>query len=174
VRRPRVDPGDALLHPVALGALALLIVNDHILKAASPGLITGKLSDVAGLVFFPLLVLSGWELLQAALRGWHGPSARALFVAITTTTVGFVAVKTAVDAALVAGDTLGFAQWLVALPIHVLGGQAPTPIQTSVIVTDPTDLLAIPAVLAALWVGAVRLRRSREHGDQQSIVRAVG
>ena len=29
-------------------AVAVLVVNDHALKAAWPGLVTGKLSDVAG------------------------------------------------------------------------------------------------------------------------------
>lgn len=40
-------PGDGLLHPLALLAIGILIVNDHALKAAWPGVVTGKLSDVA-------------------------------------------------------------------------------------------------------------------------------
>jgi len=37
-----------------------LVVNDHVLKAAFPGLLTGKLSDVAGLVVAaPLLATLG-------------------------------------------------------------------------------------------------------------------
>ncbi len=36
-------------HPEFVGAVALLLVNDHVLKAARPGWVTGKLSDVAGL-----------------------------------------------------------------------------------------------------------------------------
>lgn len=45
-----------LLHPVALAALAVLIVNDRFLKAAWPSWWTGKLSDVAGMTFFPVLL----------------------------------------------------------------------------------------------------------------------
>ena len=41
------------MHPVALAAIAVLVVNDHVLKSAYPGWLTGKLSDIAGLVFFP-------------------------------------------------------------------------------------------------------------------------
>jgi hypothetical protein len=37
-----------LLTPIYLGAVAALVVNDHVLKQAFPGLITGKLSDFAG------------------------------------------------------------------------------------------------------------------------------
>lgn len=45
-----------LVHPVTVFATALLIVNDHLLKAAYPGWVTGKLSDVAGLVMAPPVV----------------------------------------------------------------------------------------------------------------------
>ena len=38
-----------LLHPAFLVALATLVVNDHLLKDAFPGVVTGKLSDFAGL-----------------------------------------------------------------------------------------------------------------------------
>ena len=43
-------------HPVTVLALAVLIVNDHVLKAAYPGWVTGKLSDAAGLVVAPALL----------------------------------------------------------------------------------------------------------------------
>ena len=45
-----------LLHPAFLAALAALAVNDHVLKAAAPSALTGKLSDVAGLVVLPVLL----------------------------------------------------------------------------------------------------------------------
>ncbi|MDB5035444.1 MAG: hypothetical protein JWQ98_2685 [Chlorobi bacterium] len=41
-----------------IGAIAILILNDFYLKSAYPGLITGKLSDIAGLFAFPLFVTS--------------------------------------------------------------------------------------------------------------------
>ena len=45
---PGASAGDGLLHPIALLAVALLLVNDHLLKAAAPGPLTGKLSDSPG------------------------------------------------------------------------------------------------------------------------------
>jgi hypothetical protein len=46
-----------LRHPAFVGSLALLVINDHLLKgSAVPGLLTGKLSDFAGLVVGPMLV----------------------------------------------------------------------------------------------------------------------
>ncbi|MEZ5411801.1 MAG: hypothetical protein R2761_27455 [Acidimicrobiales bacterium] len=47
---------ERLIHPAVVGAVALLALNDHVLKPRWPGLITGKLSDVAGL--FVVAVMS--------------------------------------------------------------------------------------------------------------------
>ncbi len=49
-------PGAQLLHPVMLTSLALLVVNDHVLKRVCPGPLTGKLSDVAVVVVLPLFL----------------------------------------------------------------------------------------------------------------------
>ena len=43
--------------PLPLAAVALLAVNDHVLKARWPGLVTGKLSDVAGCFLLPLFLV---------------------------------------------------------------------------------------------------------------------
>ena len=52
-----LDLRGVLLHPAWLGGLALLAVNDHLLKGSGllPGMITGKLSDFAGLFVAPAL-----------------------------------------------------------------------------------------------------------------------
>ena len=86
-RTPPLRPqaGDALLHPLRVGAVAVLVVNDHLLKAAYPGLITGKLSDVAGLVFFPLLLVGLAEVVLAAAGRWTAPSQAALRAAVVVT-----------------------------------------------------------------------------------------
>ena len=56
--RPELRPGRALLTPTWLAALAVLGVNDHLLKGAGvlPGGLTGKLSDLAGMVVAPALL----------------------------------------------------------------------------------------------------------------------
>jgi hypothetical protein len=50
--------GSPLLRPSALAALALLFLNDHLLKGGGvlPGWLTGKLSDAAGLYLFPIVL----------------------------------------------------------------------------------------------------------------------
>lgn len=50
----------AMLHPLTLISLALLVLNDHFLKWAHPGWIpnymSGKLSDVAGMILAPIVL----------------------------------------------------------------------------------------------------------------------
>ena len=47
-----------VLHPLWLASLALLVLNDHVLKGAGllPGVITGKLSDVTGMLVAPVVL----------------------------------------------------------------------------------------------------------------------
>ncbi|HNB54461.1 MAG TPA: hypothetical protein PK530_21120, partial [Anaerolineales bacterium] len=81
----------ALSHPLSLFAIVILLVNDHILKVVMPSSLTGKLSDFAGLFFFPFLL--------AGLLGWVGervglssrPIAR---IAFGLTALWFAGIKT--------------------------------------------------------------------------------
>lgn len=51
-------PERALVHPLWVGALWMLILNDQVLKGSKllPGWLTGKLSDFAGFLIFPMLL----------------------------------------------------------------------------------------------------------------------
>lgn len=80
-----------LSDPTFAAAVAVLAVNDHLLKGAAPGWLTGKLSDVAGV--FVVAVLTA-----VALRG--GP-------AVVMTAAGFVAIKLSSEAAGWAAPVLG-------------------------------------------------------------------
>src|SRR5258706_1574205 len=55
-----------LTRPAPLAALALLVLNDHVLKARFPGFITGKLSDFAGLFLFVVLAFVALDALAHA------------------------------------------------------------------------------------------------------------
>ena len=48
----------ALLHPLLLVSAVLLFLNDHVLKGSGllPGVITGKLSDVVGMLVAPMVL----------------------------------------------------------------------------------------------------------------------
>lgn len=145
-----LTPGDAMLHPVAIAAVAVLIANDHVLKARWPGMVTGKLSDVAGLVFFPLLLLSLVEVALALAGRLEHPSRRLLTTCILLTGSIFAAAEL-----FPVGDHLlevvfGWLRW----PIGALGAVAGRPV---VLTQDPADLFALPALLIAWVVGRRRM-----------------
>jgi hypothetical protein len=139
---------------VALASLALLVLNDRLLKAAFPGAITGKLSDVAGLVFFPLLLVAAWELATLAVRRPRHAGPAAVAAAAGVTAVVFALVKTLPMAAGWFGWGLGVAQWVVGLPTAVLLGPGVPPFAAARVIADPTDLVALPALLVAAWIAA--------------------
>ncbi len=130
-----------MLQPAVLGALVLLLVNDHVLKDAAAGtafdVVTGKLSDFAGLAFFPVLLLSLVELVTRKVPA----SKRVVVVSIVLTAVVFTLTKTWSPAA----DAYRLAIAVLQYPVH---GRL---IEVRHVV-DPTDLVALPAVALALLV----------------------
>jgi hypothetical protein len=151
-------PADGLLHPMALCAIGFLLLNDHVLKAVAPSPITGKLSDIAGLAFFPLVLVGIWEV-AAAVRGrWIRPGWISLTVSIAVTAVVFTLVKTTSEGSFAFGWTIGGMQWPVVSAVSILVGQQAPPLVASVVVTDPTDLVALPALVVSALVGSRRLR----------------
>ncbi len=139
-------PGFGLIHPVVVLAVVVLAVNDHWAKQRWPGLITGKLSDVAGLAFFPLFLQAGWELF-ASLRGPVVPSFRVARNAAILTAVVFSAVKLFEPASLAYEWGLGLLRWPLDLTLRPVS-----------LTRDPTDLLALPALAISLL-----LARRRAH-----------
>ena len=139
--------GRALQHPVALAALVLLVVNDHILKAASPGWLTGKLSDVAGLVFFPLLVAAAVELASR-----RDVAARAVAGVAIAVGVGFAAIKLWSPASDAYRVGLAALQWPAHALVAVLDSATLPAIGRVQLTADPTDLLALPALLVPVWL----------------------
>jgi hypothetical protein len=149
-------PGAGLAHPVALLAIAVLVLNDHVGKAAFPGLITGKVSDVAGLAFFPLLLQAGVEWAQAAAGRPGARSDRVLGLAVAATAVVFALVKLDTPVTDLYRIGLGALQWPGHALVALVTGQAPPDLAPVRIATDPTDLWTLPAVLVAWAVGRVR------------------
>jgi hypothetical protein len=148
----RVPARELLLHPIPLAAIALLLANDHWLKAAHPGWLTGKLSDLAGMTFFPLLAL---VFLDGAARccGRELPRSPATVVApALATAAAFAAIKAFAPATEAFRWSLGLLQWplqALACLLHGASVHGPVPVHA---VTDPTDLLALPFVALAAAV----------------------
>ncbi len=142
--------GDGLLHPVPLAAIGLLLLNDHVLKAAFPGLVTGKLSDFAGLAFFPLFLQAGWESLSGLRGRWSGPSRRALLLCTLATALVFALVKLWHPAGEAYRWGLALLQWPFRSLVALLAGGALPPLSPVSLVRDPSDLVALPSVLLPL------------------------
>ncbi|MEU8379692.1 hypothetical protein, partial [Streptosporangium sp. NPDC048865] len=70
-------------HPLTVIAVVILLLNDHLFKSLWPGPVTGKLSDVAGLIVAPPLLnlLIRRPCASILLTG-------AVFTLVKTTTVG--------------------------------------------------------------------------------------
>lgn len=143
-----------LTHPVTLLAIAVLVLNDHLLKERWPGLITGKLSDLAGLAFFPLLLLGALDLAAQLLgKSWSvNRRFRVGIVAVLVTAVVFASIQLSPWAEGAYVEALAVIQW----PYHALAAllqDYPVPAPRAPNNTaDPTDLVALVALLVPLWL----------------------
>lgn len=113
--------------PAVIAAIVLLLVNDHLLKVYAPSWLTGKLSDFAGLFFFPLLRGALIELAAARLKR---KAPLALPFALAATALLFAAIKTLPAANAFYTSTLGVQ-----------------------VVRDPSDLLSLVMLFPAWWLG---------------------
>jgi hypothetical protein len=147
-------PGALVLHPVALVALASLVVNDHVLKSAWPGVLSGKLSDAAGMVLFPLVLHALLELgCRAAGRALTRSASRVALTSLVLLTAGgftFVELTVLGDAMYRFG--IGSLQWPFRALLSLSTGNGVPVLRPVSATPDPTDLLTLPFGLAALAV----------------------
>jgi len=142
----RALPAGELLDPVALAAVLLLVVNDWLLKGRAPPALTGKLSDLAGLVCAPLIATAALDTMlwlaarlgapvDFSLRRWK------LAAAAAAVGIAFITVKLSPDAARAverAAAAVGLG-WRIA--------------------PDPGDLVVFPALALAVWLGRREIAR---------------
>ncbi|WP_344476788.1 hypothetical protein [Nonomuraea monospora] len=155
---------------MTVAGVIVLLVNDHLLKQSWPGFVTGKLSDVAGLVVAPaLLALLFWrraDLTATVLTG-------VLFTVVKTTETGAEAASYVWT--LVAGPSRVLADPtdLLALPALALAWWVrrrtlarPSSARWRILVTMPLAVLAVTATSAApppLSAEIVEVEGSRIH-----------
>ena len=135
---PRLRPHRALVHPLWLGALVVLALNDHWWKGAGlvPAPITGKLSDVAGMLVAPVLLAA---LVGVRTRG-------GLWAAHVAVGVVFTMIQLSRPFA----DLWSALMGTVGMPW--------------IITCDPTDLLALPTLLLGMRVFPRAMERRAVHG----------
>jgi len=150
----RPSPASGFLQPLPVVALLMLALNDHVLKGSgAPGWLTGKLSDVAGMIFFPLLLQAAWELLRARLGAPWGPSRRVLIGCVVATAAVFGSIQVMPGAGEAYRWGLGALQWPFRAVVLMLQGRPCPSVLPVQLTPDPSDLLTVPFVLVALAAG---------------------
>lgn len=144
----------ALSHPLTVTSVGILLLNDHVLKATVPSWFTGKLSDFAGLFFFPFVLAAVLALPNPILR-W--PARRVLALACGLTALWFSLIKTM--------------PWANALTVTALTQLLDQPVQ---IILDPTDLLALPMIGLAWGLWNRLERSSTPHANERPGYLALG
>jgi hypothetical protein len=136
-------PGDLLLHPMNLAAVTLLVVNDHFLKHAYGNWWTGKLSDFAGMIVFPLLLHACSEWTRELMGRRRERRIVDLVPGLALTLALFASINTIPYCASLYRDAVTLV-WRTAgllssdaLAAHTL---------------DPTDLIALPFLLVPVWM----------------------
>jgi hypothetical protein len=133
-----------------LGSILVLLLNDHVFKAVMPSDLTGKLSDLAGLFFFPFLLGAIFQSL--AKLSWPARCFRsrlALAASFMLSAVVFTVIKTIPAANDFAAYLLSA---LFQLPVRIA--------------LDPTDLTAFLVFIPAwmLWARIEQGRGAQAHG----------
>jgi hypothetical protein len=136
--------------------------------------LTGKLSDVAGLVLLPVLVVAAVEVWadrrrRGAPSSWGGPAPRIALVAAVLVMVTFTAMKTTPWAGQAYALTLGALQWPAHALLSVVRGEAAVPPWRPVQhVVDPTDLVALPGALYVVRQARCRARSWASSGPTKA------
>jgi hypothetical protein len=133
-----------LSHPLSLGAMAVLLLNDHLFRIYWPGWWTGKLGDFAWLFFFPFALLALLSLIIPVGLKQREPLAAVLAFALTG---GVFAL---------ANTWAPFHAWIVDLSSNILGWKVGW-------VLDPSDLIALLSLPAAVWLWKRQVSESIRH-----------
>ncbi len=166
-------PGGALLHPVALASLIVLVVNDQVLKRSCPGVLTGKLSDFAGVALMPVFLHALFELGHVRLRGRQAStltSNRALAVATALTMIAFALPEISAPAEALYRIALGALQWPYHALVAIVDGSALPALRPVRATADPTDLLALPMGLVAYRIARRGTRQNRSSNLSAAVI----
>lgn len=135
--------------PIPLAGLALMALNDHWLRVHWPCWLTGKLSDVGVVLYFPALLCALWGLFLWGCRRDTALTPRRVYLAAAFTAFSLAAINLSVAAkdlyvaALEALDVFDLASFRY--------------------VTDPSDCLALVFLPLAVWDG-LRVARAESGG----------
>jgi hypothetical protein len=132
-----------LQHPGAILSILVLLINDHVLKQHYASWFTGKLSDFAGLFFFPFIVSAAIGLFPVFAKT---PTHKVGQISFGLVTACFTLLKTVPQFNDFVSQAASF---LTASPVGFI--------------MDPTDLITLAVLIPAwkLWSLPVRVSTSR-------------
>lgn len=139
-------PGGLLVRWPALVALAVLVINDHLLKPTFASWVTGKASGVAAMVVVPFFVLGVLEV--ARRRPWP-PTVRSRVLGTTgcIIAVAMVGVELLPWMSNLYEVSFGVLRWPLDAVLAVAAGEAVPGVGRVVQTMDPSDLVTVPAGL---------------------------
>jgi hypothetical protein len=150
---PRPAPAlDSLVHPVPLAALTLMLLNDHVLKASHPGSLTGKLSDIAGLMLLPFVLLAGWEVVRLARPSLPAAGPRLAIASVLVVMVAFTAIEVLPIGSDLYRLGMSGAQWPFRTVAALIASEPLPGLAPVQLTSDLSDLLTLPAALMVLAV----------------------
>lgn len=132
-------------HPLFLISIAILLLNDHVLKGAYGSWWTGKLSDLAGLVLAPLFLVGLYQWITGS-----NPSRRTTVGLAVLVAVGFAVVKILPWGEAVYEVGLASLQWPFRAIAAAVRGITVPGIDRVDLVRDATDLIALPFAFVVL------------------------
>lgn len=155
--------GEPLLHPACLLSMAVWWLNDHVGKVYAPSALTGKASDVACLVVFPVW---SWCLVDGA-AGWISPrtyrqSRQLRLLCLYAVTAGICIWFALINVSDVVGaihrDLWTSVYGVLHGGLAHIGGYWPPAAHHTV---DAEDLWTLPSAVVGIWVGHTWLTNER-------------
>ena len=145
--KPSIVASSGLLHPIALVAIAVWLVNEYWLHGSYPNAVTDKLSPLAGLIVFPLVIAA---LVGVGLPARYYP--RVVDGCLIACGIAFVLMKL----------------WDPAAEAGAFLLRHMSPYARAAIDRDPGDLVALPALLVARWCYRSERRREADRAEPEA------
>lgn len=125
-------------------SLGALLLNDFVLKPNYPGVVSGILSDLAGMIFFPVLFVALAEFL--AMLTPRRPLATPRWFIASTALIAFLLVT-------VKFTELGQAFYRNLVSSVVTSPIGELTVGSAGVVADPWDLIALALAPIPIWIG---------------------
>jgi hypothetical protein len=159
---PQAAPvwGEPLLHPVCLLGMAVWWFNDHVGKVYAPSALTGKASDVACLVVFPVWTWCLADGIGCVLwpNGYRQNLQRRLWCLYALTgaiCLWFTLINVSEFMGAVHRDLWSAIYAVLRRPLSHLGASWSAQASHTV---DAADLFTLPAAALGVWIGRAAIR----------------